>query len=545
MSIFVQPLRLGLIAATVAALGLTACGGGDDEAPANVQLTTTVVDGNLSNAKVCWDQNNNGVCDTGEPSTRSDANGQATLTIPTAQLATARLIAEVGTDAVDSDTGAVTHAYTLQAPAGRHAVLSPLTSLVQAKLAADPTLTLAEAEDAVKAELGLDTTVSPLVNFVEYRGQDPLYANAGLKARAWVLGQQKAANDAGCLPPVLLAAADAGSIDNSTPDTGTDTSTETPIDTTTGDQTVTVTITDTGIATYGGLDSDETIRSACATGMNAACDAALKTRLNWPGGCAIPPTTTSAAASPLAVQAVALKTQTITFATPSAMALGSTRTLVATANSGLAVSFASKTTGICTVSGKVVTAKALGTCTITASRAATSTYAAAASVTRSFAVRKAQTITFASPGNKTVGTSFTVAPTASSGLAVSVASNTPGVCSVSGKTVTLLAAGTCAIKANQAGNTTYAAAPTVTRSFTVAAASTTSAIHGKAVYLSLCASCHTSNPARNVDSVLRGTNYSVILNAISSDKGGMGFLNGAVSTQDAKDIAAYLVNPGI
>ena len=56
---------------------------------------------------------------------------------------------------------------------------------------------------------------------------------------------------------------------------------------------------------------------------------------------------------------------------------------------------------------------------------------------------------------------------ASSGLAVSFASLSAGVCTVSGSTVTLVAAGACTIVANQAGNQAYNAAQSVTRSFAV------------------------------------------------------------------------------
>jgi YD repeat-containing protein len=42
---------------------------------------------------------------------------------------------------------------------------------------------------------------------------------------------------------------------------------------------------------------------------------------------------------------------------------------------------------------------------------------------------------------------------------------------VSGTTVTLVAAGTCTIRASQAGNATYAPAPNVDQSFTVSSAS--------------------------------------------------------------------------
>jgi hypothetical protein len=80
----------------------------------------------------------------------------------------------------------------------------------------------------------------------------------------------------------------------------------------------------------------------------------------------------------------------------------------------------------------------------------------------------AQNITFGALGNVAFGAApFTLSATASSGLTVTFSSTTPGVCTESGSTVTILAAGTCSIAASQAGNSTYAAAPTVTRSFTV------------------------------------------------------------------------------
>jgi hypothetical protein len=55
---------------------------------------------------------------------------------------------------------------------------------------------------------------------------------------------------------------------------------------------------------------------------------------------------------------------------------------------------------------------------------------------------------------------FAAPITASSGLTPTIASSTPAVCSVSGTTVTPLAAGVCALTADQAGNAAYLAAPT-------------------------------------------------------------------------------------
>ena len=76
----------------------------------------------------------------------------------------------------------------------------------------------------------------------------------------------------------------------------------------------------------------------------------------------------------------------------------------ASASSGLAVSFASGTTAVCTVSGNTVTIVTGGTCTIRASQAGNTNYLAATQVSQSFTVTKAnQTITFDPPGNQTYG----------------------------------------------------------------------------------------------------------------------------------------------
>ncbi len=81
-----------------------------------------------------------------------------------------------------------------------------------------------------------------------------------------------------------------------------------------------------------------------------------------------------------------LTAQTITFANPGTQTVGTPLTLVATASSGLIVSFVSTTQSVCTVSGTTATFIATGTCSITASQAGNSTYAAATPVSQSFAV---------------------------------------------------------------------------------------------------------------------------------------------------------------
>jgi hypothetical protein len=76
-----------------------------------------------------------------------------------------------------------------------------------------------------------------------------------------------------------------------------------------------------------------------------------------------------------------------------------------------------------------------------------------------------QIITFAELPNRALADSpFTVQATASSNLPVMLESLTPAVCTLSGNSVTLVAAGTCSIRASQPGNAAFNPAPSVTRS---------------------------------------------------------------------------------
>jgi len=162
------------------------------------------------------------------------------------------------------------------------------------------------------------------------------------------------------------------------------------------------------------------------------------------------------------------KTQTITFENPGTQTVGKPLALSARASSALAVSFASQTTGVCTVSKKTSTFLKAGECTVKATQAGNSTYAPAKPVSQSFKVEgKSQTITFVNPGTQTVGKPLTLSARASSGLAVSFASETESICTVSKKTATLLKAGECTIKATQAGSSIWAAAKPVSQSVAV------------------------------------------------------------------------------
>ncbi len=166
--------------------------------------------------------------------------------------------------------------------------------------------------------------------------------------------------------------------------------------------------------------------------------------------------------------------QTITFAQPAAptFVLNGTFTVAATSSANLSVSFNSSTPSVCSVSGTTVTMLSVGDCTLSATQTGDANYTAATPVTRTVTLGKAsQTVAFdaATPTRKTLGDApFMVTATGgASGNAVVLGSSTPTVCSVSGNTVTLLAAGTCTLTANQAGNDNYAAATEVRHQITV------------------------------------------------------------------------------
>ena len=165
--------------------------------------------------------------------------------------------------------------------------------------------------------------------------------------------------------------------------------------------------------------------------------------------------------------------QTITFPGQSDIKLtAGPVTLGATASSGLAVTYASQTSNVCSVTGSTVTLLTTGTCTIEASQAGTATVFEAAPVSISFTVLAGdQTIEFPNPGTKNTsdftGNGMGLSAAASSKLVVSFSSSTTNVCTVSGILVSKVAFGTCTITASQSGSSNFNAAPNVTRSFSI------------------------------------------------------------------------------
>jgi hypothetical protein len=193
-----------------------------------------------------------------------------------------------------------------------------------------------------------------------------------------------------------------------------------------------------------------------------------------------PGDSTWAAAAPITKSITVVKgDQSIAFVwSDTAAAPGGTSPIGATASSSLPVTFTSSTTSVCTVptGPNVATVSYLtgGTCTIRASQGGDQNWNAAVSVDQSVTIRSSQTLTFVNPpavGQVTgiEGSAITLSATASA-TPVVFTTTTPSICSTTGTngaTLTYLAAGTCTVAANQAGNAAYFAAPTVSRDITI------------------------------------------------------------------------------
>jgi ribosomal protein S27AE len=140
----------------VSTLTFTGCWLHDDDDPVvqSDSVSGVVQDGYLVGATVCSDQNNNKICDAGEPTDTSGAGGEFLLT--GVGVNTYPIIAEIGAGVFDEDNPGVpiTRSYLLTAPApgGNSVVVNAISSLVQARVEAGDLTPRA----TVAAMLGID-----------------------------------------------------------------------------------------------------------------------------------------------------------------------------------------------------------------------------------------------------------------------------------------------------------------------------------------------------------------------------------------------------
>lgn len=181
-------VKLGIAMTAVAAL-VAGCGGGDSS-PAAAPVTSvsgTVADGYVGGATVCLDLNANGACGATEPKATTNPSGMYTISdltaIPAGKTANDyAILAAVPVGATDSDLPigtTVTQAYVMVSPPGKGTFVSPLTTLVQARVAAGATV--AAAETAVKTALGL-TTAGLFEDFIAKKGTATAQTNEYVKS---------------------------------------------------------------------------------------------------------------------------------------------------------------------------------------------------------------------------------------------------------------------------------------------------------------------------------------------------------------------------
>lgn len=121
-------------------------------------------------------------------------------------------------------------------------------------------------------------------------------------------------------------------------------------------------------------------------------------------------------------------------------------------------------------SGSLISTSA-GTCAVIATKAQDDNYTAKTSTSTLVNLGKAsQTISFqpiAGSANLIAGQSTSAVAQSTSGLSVTITSDTTSLCTVSGSTITLISDGVCILRGSQTGNSNFLAATQVTESFEI------------------------------------------------------------------------------
>lgn len=164
---------------------------------------------------------------------------------------------------------------------------------------------------------------------------------------------------------------------------------------------------------------------------------------------------------------IAKAPQVITFPDPGPKPFGQTFQVAATGGaSGNPVVFSSTNNARCTVSGTTVTPVAVDVCTIRAQQFGNANYDSATPVERQITITKGVgSLTFPPQGPFALAAgpfplTFTPGP---SSAQVTFVSLTPGVCTVSGSTVTPVTTGSCAISGTHEEDNFYFASPSIKR----------------------------------------------------------------------------------
>lgn len=168
---------------------LNGCGGGGGTAlnsdPSLPQTVGKVADGYINGAIVFWDCNSNNLLDANEVQTKSSAGG--IFSIQAAPNTACVLVAKVPLGAIDEDapTTPINAAYTLVSTKGNENFISPLSTLVAAHMAQNPTASLSDAQTAVASLLGISGNINS--DYIAVQEGDHLVRRGVAKIAAAIL----------------------------------------------------------------------------------------------------------------------------------------------------------------------------------------------------------------------------------------------------------------------------------------------------------------------------------------------------------------------
>ena len=154
-----------LIAAAIAGCG---GGGGSGSSVTGTTISGMVADGYLSGAEVFLDKNGTYQWDGDEPRTTTDTNGAYSMTVSAADAARYPMVARViaGTT-IDKDTNSpVASSYVMSAPAGMVGFISPMTTLIREKMAANPSMTMTDAMTQLRNQMNLPAGIDMMADYV-------------------------------------------------------------------------------------------------------------------------------------------------------------------------------------------------------------------------------------------------------------------------------------------------------------------------------------------------------------------------------------------
>jgi hypothetical protein len=164
-------MRKLISVAGLIAIGIIAgCGGsgGSGSTTQTTPVSGVVADGYLQGAEVFLDMNGNYQWDAGEPKTTTGPGGAYTLMVPVSDAARFPVVARaIAGTTVDEDTNTtVSGSYVMSAPAGATGFVSPMSSLLREKMAANPGMTMADAMTQLRNQLNMPIGINMLGNYV-------------------------------------------------------------------------------------------------------------------------------------------------------------------------------------------------------------------------------------------------------------------------------------------------------------------------------------------------------------------------------------------